>query len=147
VSGAALWLLGSRAPDVKGRGRLAHLYSTLSAALAAFRSARTLRIALLLAPLPWLWESLAVYWATRAFGIDIPWPAAFSVLVGFNLATLVPSPGSVGAVEAGGTAALVLCGVDQSQALAFMCVYHFTQLLPGVLGGTLVALAQRKRFF
>jgi uncharacterized protein (TIRG00374 family) len=146
VSGAAMWLLGRRAsPGAKENGRLSHLWSALRAGVAAFRSARTWRIALLLAPLPWLWESLAIFWATRAFGIEMPWPAAFSVLVAFNLATLVPSPGSIGAVEAGGTAALVLCGVDQSQALAFMCVYHFTQLLPGVLAGALVVLAQKGR--
>jgi glycosyltransferase 2 family protein len=147
VSGAVMVLLGRRVSGITGHSRLARLASALQTGIGAFRSPRTWRIAVLLAPLPWLWESLAIYWATRAFGIDIPWLAAFSVLVGLNVATLVPSPGAIGAIEAGGTAALVFCGVDQSQALAFMCVYHFTQLVPGVLGGAVVVLAQKGRLF
>lgn len=143
VSGALMLMLGRRAPAVGRHSRFARLCSAFQVGIGAFRAPRTWRIALFLAPLPWLWESLTIYWATRAFGIDIPWLAAFSVLVGLNLGTLVPSPGAIGAIEAGGTAALVFCGVDQSQALAFMCVYHFTQLVPGVLGGALCALVQR----
>jgi len=145
ASVAVMLLLGRRVSRIEGQGRIARLCQALQTGVGAFRSARTWRIAVLLAPLPWLWESLAIFWATRVFGIEIPWFAAFSVLVGLNLATLVPSPGAIGAIEAGGTAALVFCGVDQSQALAFMCIYHFTQLLPGVLAGALSVLAQKGR--
>jgi uncharacterized protein (TIRG00374 family) len=145
VTGAIMLLLGRRASGVERHGRLARFYGALQTGIGTFRSARTWRIALLLAPLPWLWESLVIFWAARVFGIGIPWLAAFSVLVGLNLATLVPSPGAIGAIEAGGTAALVFCGVDQSQALAFMCIYHFTQLLPGVLAGAVCVLLQKGR--
>jgi glycosyltransferase 2 family protein len=147
ASGAVMLLLGRRVSRIEGHGRLARLCAALQTGMGAFRSRRTWRIAWLLAPLPWLWESVTILWATRLFGIEIHWLAAFSVLVGLNLATLVPSPGAIGAIEAGGTAALVFCGVNQSQALAFMCVYHFTQLVPGVLSGALVVLAQKGRVF
>jgi glycosyltransferase 2 family protein len=147
VSVAVMLLLGRRVSRIEGQGRVARLFRALQTGVGAFRSRRTWRIALVLAPLPWLWESLAISWATRVFGIEIPWLAAFSVLVGLNLATLVPSPGAIGAIEAGGTAALVFCGVNQSQALAFMCIYHFTQLLPGVLAGSLVVLVRKGRVY
>jgi uncharacterized membrane protein YbhN (UPF0104 family) len=58
---------------------------------------------------------------------------------------IVPSPGAIGTVEVGGTAALIFFGVDQSRALAFMFVYHFTQLLPGIAGGAAVLVAQGER--
>jgi hypothetical protein len=35
--------------------------------------------------------------------------------------------------------------VDQSRALAFMFVYHFAQLLPGVAAGVGVLVAQGER--
>ena len=55
---------------------------------------------------------------------------------------LIPSPGGVGSVEAGGTAALTFFGVDQSTALAFMLVYHFTQLLPAVAMGAAILVGE-----
>jgi glycosyltransferase 2 family protein len=113
----------------------------------AFRSRRTLAIALAVAPLPWLWESLVIAWAGHAFGIELTVAMGFSVLIGFNVAMVVPSPGAVGTVEAGGTAALVFFGVDQSKALAFMFVYHFCQLLPGIATGVAILVAEGERLF
>jgi uncharacterized membrane protein YbhN (UPF0104 family) len=72
---------------------------------------------------------------------------AFAVLIAFNVATVVPSPGSVGTVEAGGTAAMVLFGFDQSKSMAFLFVYHFTQLLPGLVGGGIVLAFEGTRIF
>ena len=91
---------------------------------------------------PWLWEALAIFVATRAFGIVISPTHAFCVLVAFNLAMFVPSPGGVGTVEAGGTTALVLFGADHAKALAFMFVYHFAQLVPAVLTGAVILIAE-----
>jgi uncharacterized membrane protein YbhN (UPF0104 family) len=71
---------------------------------------------------------------------------AFSVLMGFNLAMIVPTPGAVGTVEAGGTAALAFFGFDQSKALAFMIVYHFTQLIPVLIAGVAILVAERGAF-
>jgi uncharacterized membrane protein YbhN (UPF0104 family) len=60
---------------------------------------------------------------------------------------IVPAPGGVGAVETGGTAVLVLFGVNRSAALAFLFVYHLTQLLPTImLGATMLALRPRPAF-
>lgn len=127
--------------------RLGAMYGSFRAGVDAFRSKRTLLIALCVAPLPWLWESIVLALMSRAFGIDLTLGKAFSVLIGFNVAMVVPSPGAIGTVEAGGTAALVFFGVNQSKALAYMFIYHFTQLLPGVAAGVAIIVAEGERFF
>jgi uncharacterized membrane protein YbhN (UPF0104 family) len=104
-------------------------------------------LALAVAPLPWLWETFAIRVAAHAFGIELSLAMAFSVLIGFNVAMLVPSPGAVGSVETGGTAALVYFGVDQSAALGFMFVYHFSQLLPGIGLGAAILVAEGEKLF
>jgi uncharacterized membrane protein YbhN (UPF0104 family) len=142
---AVMMVLGRGRTGPTGHGRWARIAAALRLGIGAFRTPRTWGLALLVAPLPWLWESFTICWAAHAFGIELSFVQAFSVLVGLNVATLVPSPGGIGTLEAGGVAALVFCGVNQSQALAFMCLYHFTQLVPGVLGGALVVVARKGR--
>ncbi len=144
IAWALAMVLATRSRSRMGR-RLGAVWGSLQAGLATFRSRRTLAIAFLVAPLPWLWEALVIAQAARGFGIDLSLATAFSVLVAFNLATVVPSPGAIGTVEVGGTASLLFFGVDQSRALAFMFVYHFSQLLPGIAGGAAVLVAQGER--
>ena len=110
-------------------------------------SYRSLLIAWTIAPLPWLWESLVLRWAGHAFAIDLTVAQAFSVLVGLNLGTFVPSPGAIGSMETAGTAALVFCGADRAAALAFMFVYHLTQLAPGLASGVAVLIAEGELLF
>src|SRR5262249_36017419 len=124
--GSVMFFLSRRGYEPKPGSRFGAVYSSLRAGIVTFRSRRMLVLALAVAPLPWLWESLAILASARAFGIDLTFAQAFSVLIGFNIAMVVPSPGAVGSVETGGTAALVFFGVDQSKALAFIFVYHFT---------------------
>ncbi|HXX69448.1 MAG TPA: lysylphosphatidylglycerol synthase transmembrane domain-containing protein [Polyangiaceae bacterium] len=115
------------------------------AGIDAFESPRTLVLALLVAPLPWIWESGAIAAISRSFDVHLTFATAFCVLVGFNVATVVPSPGALGSVETGGTAALVFFGAPRSNALAFMLVYHLTQLLPAVAAGAAVLVATTNR--
>ena len=143
---AALLLLGAAMALVMRRGgpaegsRFRAGWASFQTGIAAFRSPRTWLLALVVAPLPWLWEVLVLTVVSRGLGFDLGFAAAFSVMVGFNLAMVVPSPGAVGAVEAGGAAVLVLLGADRSVAVAWMLVYHLTQLLPGIAGGALVLI-------
>jgi uncharacterized protein (TIRG00374 family) len=125
--------------------RLGAIFAAMQTGIRSFRSRRTWIIAFLIAPLPWLWETSVLALAARAFGIEISLVHAFSVMIGFNLAMVVPSPGSVGTIEAGGTAALVFAGVDQSRALAFMFIYHFTQLLPGICTGVALLIIEGEK--
>ncbi len=143
----AMVVLTRRGYRPRPGSRLGRIVASMQAGVSCFRARRTWMIAFLIAPLPWLWETIAIAVGARAFGIDVSMVTAFSVLIGFNLAMVVPSPGSIGTVEVGGTAALVFAGVDQSRALAFMFVYHFTQLLPGIATGVALLVAEGERLF
>jgi uncharacterized membrane protein YbhN (UPF0104 family) len=147
----ALWavvmVLLTRSGRLAGEGRLARAVHRLQAGLAPFRSRRIWLLALLLAPLPWLFETVLVYFTARLFGIELTPIQAYAVLIAANLATVVPSPGAVGTVEAGGTAALAFFGFDHSRSIAFLFVYHFSQLVPGVIAGALVLGIEGERLF
>src|SRR5207253_11257998 len=108
---------------------------------------RLLLVETLLAPLPWLWETFLIAIAGRALGLDLTPMQAFAALTAFNVATAVPSPGNAGSFEAGGTLALAAFGVDKETALAFIFLYHLTQVLPGVLGGVLVLVVEGEQLF
>jgi uncharacterized membrane protein YbhN (UPF0104 family) len=127
--------------------RFARIYIPLKHGLEAFRAPRTWVIAFGIAPLPWLWETLVLFKVAPMFGIHLTLVSAFSLLVAFNLASVISSPGAVGTVEAGGTAALVYFGVDQSRALAFMFIYHFAYLLPAIAGGVFVLVSEGEKLF
>lgn len=144
---AAMVILTRRRYEPKPGSKFGQIWSAIQTGIVSFRSPRTWLIALFVAPLPWLWETGAIVFLARAFGIDLGPVEAFSVLIGFNLATVVPSPGGIGPIEAGGTAALVFFGVDQSQALALMIVYHLTQLVPAIVTGVVILVAEGERLF
>src|SRR5206468_11437145 len=72
---------------------------------------------------------------------------AFAVLTAFNVATAVPSPGNAGSFEAGGTLALIAFGVPKEPALAFIFLYHLTQVVPGFVGGVLVLVLEGDTLF
>ena len=145
--GAAMVLLTRRGWEPRPDSRLGKFLLSLRSGVGAFRDRRMLVTLLLVAPLPWLWEPIAISLAAQGFGLDLSLMQAFSVMIGFNLAMVVPSPGAIGTVEAGGVAALLGFGFDQNKALAFMFVYHFTQLLPGIAGGAAVLVMDGERMF
>jgi uncharacterized membrane protein YbhN (UPF0104 family) len=114
---------------------------------AANRWKRLLLVETFIAPLPWLWETFVIAMAGRAFGLELSAMQAFAVLTAFNVATAVPSPGNAGSFEAGGTLALIAFGVPKETALAFIFVYHLTQVVPGFVGGILVLVMEGETLF
>jgi glycosyltransferase 2 family protein len=145
--GTLMVFLSRRGFVPKPGSRFSGAFASFRTGIEAFRSRRMILLALAVAPMPWLWESFAIRVAAHAFGIELSLAMAFSVLIGFNVAMLVPSPGAVGSVETGGTAALVYFGVDQSAALGFMFVYHFSQLLPGIALGAAILVGEGEKLF
>jgi uncharacterized membrane protein YbhN (UPF0104 family) len=143
----AMIVLGRRGYVPRPGSRFGGAYLAFRNGVQAFHSRRVLLLALAVAPLPWLWEAFAIRTAAQGFGIHLTLATAFSVLIGFNVAMVVPSPGGIGSVETGGTAALMYFGVDHSKALAFMFVYHFTQLLPGIATGAAILVAEGEKLF
>ncbi len=145
--GGAMVILTHRGWKPRDHSFLGRILGALRVGVAAFRQPRIWVTALAVAPLPWLWETTALTVAGRAFGVPLSLVQAFSVMIAFNLSMIVPSPGAIGTVEAGGTAALQFFHFDQNKALAFMLVYHFSQLLPGMAAGATVLVTEGERLF
>jgi uncharacterized membrane protein YbhN (UPF0104 family) len=145
--GGMMVLLSRRGYEPKPGSRFGTVYKAFRVGVQAFRSKRMLLLVLFVAPLPWLWETIAIKISARAFDIDLTFTMAFSVLIAFNMGMVVPSPGAVGSIEAAGCAALAYFNIDQSKAFAFMVVYHFTQLLPGIVAGAVILAAEREKMF
>jgi uncharacterized protein (TIRG00374 family) len=108
---------------------------------------RLLVVETLIAPLPWLWETFVIAVASRAVGLELGPMQAFAVLTAFNIATAVPSPGNAGSFESGGTLALIQFNVPTPTALAFIFLYHLTQVVPGVLLGMLILVLEGETLF
>jgi hypothetical protein len=138
-------VLALMASGLRRRGPL--WLTNLRDGFAANRWKRLLLVETFIAPLPWLWETLVIAMAGRAFGLELSAMQAFAVLTAFNVATAVPSPGNAGSFEAGGTLALIAFGVPKETALAFIFVYHLTQVVPGFAGGILVLVMEGETLF
>ncbi|MGZ6142923.1 MAG: lysylphosphatidylglycerol synthase transmembrane domain-containing protein [Myxococcales bacterium] len=108
---------------------------------------RLLVVETLIAPLPWLWETFVIAVAGHALGLDLTPMQAFAALTAFNVATAVPSPGNAGSFEAGGTLALIAFGIPKETALAFIFLYHLTQVVPGFVGGVLILVIEGETLF
>ena len=108
---------------------------------------RLLLVETVIAPLPWLWECFVIAVASRALGMELTAMQSFAVLTAFNLATAVPSPGNAGSFESGGTLALIQFNIPTPTALAFIFLYHLTQVIPGVLAGVLILVMEGEALF
>jgi uncharacterized membrane protein YbhN (UPF0104 family) len=89
---------------------------------------------------------IAVLWATfRALGAAPPLAA---IVLGYQigyLANIVPVPGGIGALDAGLVGALVLYGIDATQATGAVLAYHAIALwVPALLGTVSFALLRRQ---
>jgi glycosyltransferase 2 family protein len=130
------------------RGRpLPAFVSNLREGFAANHWRRLLFVETAVSPLPWLWETFVIALAGHALGLSLTPMQAFATLTAFNIATAVPSPGNAGSFEAGGTLALAAFGIDKGTALAFIFLYHLTQIVPGFLGGVLVLVVDGESLF
>ncbi len=142
LMGSRLWRVG---PDGSRRGPL--WLANLRDGFAAHHWKRLLLIETLVAPLPWLWETFLIAVAGRALGLDLTPVQAFSVLTAFNASSAVASPGNAGSFEAGGTLALTAFGIPHGTALAFIFLYHLTQVLPTFGFGALVLMVEGETIF
>ena len=141
--GALLALMGSR---LWRSGKPSWL-GNLRDGFAVNHWGRLLVVETLIAPLPWLWETFVIAIAGHALGLDLTPMQAFAALTAFNVATAVPSPGNAGSFEAGGTLALTAFGIPKETALAFIFLYHLTQVVPGFIGGILVLVMEGETIF
>jgi len=127
----------------KGAHRLARATESFARGLVPARGPMDLlEIALWTACL-WGLSAAIVIILTEAFGFDLPWGAAWFILVALGFGVSVPSaPGFVGTFHYAAMGALLLYGVDRSNALSFAIVLHATCLLPVFLLGIPVLWAE-----
>jgi uncharacterized membrane protein YbhN (UPF0104 family) len=112
--------------------------------LAASSARRLALTAFGLAALPWLWEAFVLGRVASVAGVSLSVLQAFVVLTAFNVATVVPVPGSLGAYEAASSLVLASFGASVERAVALSLVYHASQLTPYALGGAFAAWRWRR---
>jgi len=147
--GALLALMGSRwwRFDAAGRARGPAWLTNLRDGFAAARWQRLLLVETVLAPLPWLWETLTIVIASRALDLGLTPMQAFAALTAWNFGTAIPSPGNAGSFEATGTLALGVAGVAPAKALAFVFLYHLSQVVPGMIAAAALLVAEGETLF
>jgi hypothetical protein len=60
---------------------------------------------------------------------------------------VVPTPANIGAFESGGTVALIQFQVPNAAALAFIFLYHLTQVIPSMAAGALILVLEGETLF
>ena len=81
---------------------------------------------------------VAVYFATRAFGGDLPFASvAVAYLAGAAVATAAPTPGGLGALEVAVITALAAAGMDRAIAVPAVFLYRLATFWLPILPGWL----------
>jgi uncharacterized membrane protein YbhN (UPF0104 family) len=123
---------------VRRRARPGGLLGKLAAGMTAFASPRVFALTLGVCLCSWLADYTSVLLCLDAVGAHVGPAVGLLVLLGVNVAILVPTtPGNLGALEIGAAAALDLVGVPRPTALAFGILYHAVQALPLLAVGLL----------
>ncbi len=126
-------------------GRWPRLAAGLAAGLDA-SSTRRVVLMTLLSLAGWLSEIVILMIGLQAFGLPSSLRTALVVLLGINVAIVVPGPpANFGTFEAGVVAALGLSGVPVDRALLFAIGYHLLMVLPVALAGAVVFAVRGRR--
>jgi uncharacterized protein (TIRG00374 family) len=142
---AVMWRLAKKPPKLR-EGRLSRLLERVTHGLSAAHNPRAVAGAFLFAALGWAAEIGVAMLALAAFHFASDLPHGMVVLVGVNLALVIPSPpAALGNFELGAGAALVAFDADPSRAAAFALGLHAIQLLPVLLLGGVMLWQLRKR--
>jgi uncharacterized membrane protein YbhN (UPF0104 family) len=133
-------VLGPRlAPRLRRWPRVA---TAIDAGLAASRP-RVVAGMTLLSLAGWACEILMLVIGLRSAGLPGDPGTALLVLIGINLAIVVPGPpANLGTLEAGAVAALGLRGVSLEPAVMFAVGYHLILTAPVMLAGAIVFFAR-----
>jgi uncharacterized membrane protein YbhN (UPF0104 family) len=125
--------------------RWPRLGAGLSAGIEASTPARVLAMTVLSLG-GWLSEACILMIGLAAFGLPADPGTALLVLLGINVAIVVPGPpANFGTFEAGVVAGLGLSGVPVDQALVFGLGYHLLMTAPVALAGALVFAVRGRR--
>jgi uncharacterized membrane protein YbhN (UPF0104 family) len=126
-------------------GRWPKLAAGISAGLDASTPKRVIGMTLL-SLAGWLSEVGILMIGLHAFGLPASAATALLVLLGINVAIVVPGPpANFGTFEAGVVAALGIAGVGVDRALLFGLGYHLIMTIPTALAGAAIFLARGRR--
>jgi hypothetical protein len=100
---------------------------------------------LLLSIVVWLIEAFMIFMLWEAMGLTLPFWTAILLLIGINLALLIPaSSGGFGAYEYAIILVLARFGINKETALAFGLALHILEVLPVLLVGLIVYFRIKK---
>jgi uncharacterized membrane protein YbhN (UPF0104 family) len=100
-----------------------------------------MRASLGLSAVAWALEAGMIVLTGRALGLAIGFPLAIVLLLGINLALVLPSmPAGAGVFEAGATLVLLIAGFGKEDAVAFAVLYHAVQVIPVTLIGAAIVM-------
>ena len=87
----------------------------------------------------WTCEIVMIILCARAIGLSVGPVLAVVVLLGINLAMMVPAlPAGAGTFESAAAVVLVLAKVGKPTAVAFAVLYHVVQVVPVTAAGLIV---------
>lgn len=143
IIGAGLFAmsrLGARLSNLFG-GRGREVYSRFEEG--TFGSFRGMPALAVLTVLAWAAEAFRLYFVTQALGLGIGLPAAVFVTTAGSLLLVVPTPGGLGAVEAGLAGVLMLLGVGREAAFSAAILDRLISYWGLILVGAPVYLTSR----
>jgi uncharacterized protein (TIRG00374 family) len=130
-------------PGSSWKARLIGLVRSALEGMTALNGGRPLAGAIIGSLLIWLVISVQAWTGLKAFGIDLPFTAAFGLISALAVGIAIPTPGGVGGYHAAGGGFLVLVySVNQSQATAAILVMHLISVVPAILLGGLVMVRE-----
>ena len=131
-----------RAEETSGlASRFARLWARLKPGVGLLRSPGVTRASLGLSTVAWALEAGMVVLTGRSLGLEIGFPLAIVLLLGINLALVLPSmPAGAGVFEAGATLVLLAAGFSKEDAVAFAVLYHVVQVIPVTLIGAAIVM-------
>lgn len=119
----------------------ARLWARLRPGIGLLRSPGIMRASLGLSAVAWALEAGMIVLTGRALGLAIGFPLAIVLLLGINLALVLPSmPAGAGVFEAGATLVLLIAGFSKEDAVAFAVLYHAVQVIPVTLIGAAIVM-------
>lgn len=131
-----------RATHSDGLGTIRRLLTMAREGLAVLRTPSAAIVAIVFQTIGWIFQLLAVWAVTRAFGVVVPLPAAAVVLLLMNIATIFPLwPGNIGLLQAAVALPLGRYGVPYSTGFAYGLVLQAVEMSVGV-GVGLIFLAR-----
>ncbi|OLC33305.1 MAG: hypothetical protein AUH81_14520 [Candidatus Rokubacteria bacterium 13_1_40CM_4_69_5] len=123
--------------------RVAGIFETFARGLEGIRTRHHLLPLLVWTVIVWVVPALTVWTMLQAVNLDLPWIAAWTVLVFVGLGISIPSaPGYVGVFHYAVVLALGIFDVPRPASLGYAIVLHASQIVPVTLVGWIFMLRE-----